>query len=223
MWITFWQVYPDFASLHPGYGVGVACKERSGLRVEWSIFNVFQMELKTMVRYRRVWVDGGTYFFTLTLIDRHASYLTQYVDELRQAFRESRKNHPFKIEAIVVLPEHLHMILTLPEGVSDYARRIQSIKAIFSRKVANLIPGCCPNNRGEYNLWQRRYWEHLIRDEEDFNSHVDYIHYNPVKHKLVDEVKAWPYSSFHHYVRERILPQDWAGYAFTSNSNFGER
>jgi putative transposase len=164
-----------------------------------------------MVRYRRNFVPGGTYFFTVTLADRTSSALVDHVSALRAAFRIARHERPFIIEAIVILPEHLHVIWTLPSGDSDFPGRWRRIKARFTHR---LVAAGVPVNRhrnGEYALWQRRFWEHTIRNEQDFERHVDYVHVNPVKHRLVSQAIDWPYSSFHAYVRRGVLPADWAG------------
>jgi putative transposase len=126
------------------------------------------------------------------------------------------------IDAIVVLPEHLHAILTLPANDSDFAGRWRRIKGHFSSQLLAASIALTRRPNGELALWQRRYWEHTIRDEDDFVRHVDYIHFNPVKHALVTRVSDWPYSSFHRYVREGALPEDWAGDAKDAGG-FGER
>ena len=138
-----------------------------------------------MVRYRRSRVAGGTFFFTVTIADRRSSLLIDHVASLRHAFRVARKERPFTIDAIVILRDHLHAIMTLPEDDADFPGRWRRIKGLFTRQV---IAGGLPiarDDRGEYALWQRRFWEHAIRDESDLARHVDYIHYNPVKHGLV--------------------------------------
>jgi putative transposase len=162
-----------------------------------------------MVLYRRNRVESGTYFFTVTLRDRQSTLLIEQVDLLRKAFAFTRYKKPFTIDSIVILPEHIHTIWSLPKNDQDYSTRWQSIKSYFSRnlKKTNII--LQPNKRGEYDLWQRRFWEHTIRDEADYEHHVNYIHYNPVKHGLVKQVKDWPYSSFHKYVSKGILPINW--------------
>jgi len=176
-----------------------------------------------MVRYRRNFVQGGTYFFTVTLADRTSSALVQHVSALRTAFRIARHERPFTIEAIVILPEHLHTIWTLPSGDSDFSGRWRRIKANFThRLIATGVPVTRHRN-GEYALWQRRFWEHTIRNEIDFERHVDYVHFNPVKHLLVSRVREWPYSSFHVYVRRGLLPADWAGDVDEPTMDFGER
>jgi putative transposase len=177
-----------------------------------------------MTDYRRDFLAGGAFFFTVNLADRRLRLLTEQIESLRTAFREIRGQHPFKIDAMVVLPDHLHTVWTLPEGDADFATRWRLIKSAFSRSLpaAELIS----NSRaakGERGIWQRRYWEHTIRDARDFARHVDYIHINPVKHRLVTRVKDWPYSSFHRMVRLGIVPEDWAGDVLNEDGDFGER
>jgi REP-associated tyrosine transposase len=148
-----------------------------------------------MVNYRRNLIPGGAYFFTVTLRDRHASHLTTHMDALRQAFRDVQLARPFQTDAIVILPDHLHTIWRLPEDDADYAGRWRAIKSRFTRAVVRQGIAVTRNAKGEYDLWQRRYWEHILRDELDAQRHVDYIHYNPVKHGLVTRVADWPYLS----------------------------
>jgi putative transposase len=155
-----------------------------------------------MVEYRRPKITGGSYFFTVNCAERKGvRTLTENIEFLRQSFRKVKQSHPFKIDAIMVLPEHLHCVLTLPLGVADFKARWSLIKAGFSRALPN-IERKSPSRiiRGDRDIWQRRYWEHLLRDEIDFECHADYIHWNPVKHGWVKQVKDWPYSSFHDYV-----------------------
>jgi putative transposase len=176
-----------------------------------------------MVRYRRNLVAGGTYFFTATLLNRQSSALIDHVDALRTAVRATRHAHPFTIDAVVVLPDHLHMVMTLPADDSDYPTRWQLIKRRFTEAVARsgaLVPR---RQNGELGLWQRRFWEHTIRNDWDFEKHVDYIHFNPVKHGLVSRVCDWPHSSFHRYVKSGLLPEDWAGDIADGPTEFGER
>jgi len=176
-----------------------------------------------MVLYRRNFVPGGTYFFTLTLADRRSSALVEHIGILRKAFRRARHKRPFHVEAIVVLPDHLHAVLTLPPNDADYPGRWRLIKTLFSNGVLE-ASGSIPRYRsGELALWQRRFWEHTIRSEDDFSRHVDYIHFNPVKHALVSRVRDWPHSSFHRYVRQGVLPADWAGDMTETVRGYGER
>jgi putative transposase len=176
-----------------------------------------------MVRYRRNFVPGGTYFFTVTLADRTSSVLVHHVSALRTAFRIARNERPFMIDAIVILPEHLHAIWTLPSGDSDFPGRWRRIKAHFTHRLVSAGAPVKRHRNGEYALWQRRFWEHTIRNELDFERHVDYVHFNPVKHKLVSWARDWPYSSFHLYVKRGVLPADWAGDVDESTMDFGER
>jgi putative transposase len=176
-----------------------------------------------MVQYRRAWVGGGAYFFTVALEDRRASLLTDHVDLLREAFRVVHATHPFDLDAIVVMAEHLHAIWVLPEGDADYATRWQLIKAGFTRGLRASRLTLPTRANGEPAVWQRRYWEHLIRDESDWQRHRDYIFYNPVKHGRVTWVAQWPHSSFHRMVRRGELPPDWDGdAAVNASGRFGE-
>ena len=176
-----------------------------------------------MVQYRRNFVPGGTYFFTLTLVDRSSSVLVDHVGILRKAFRRARHERPFNIEAIVVLPDHLHAVLTLPPNDADYSGRWRLIKTLFSNGVVASGDAIIRHRNGELALWQRRFWEHTIRNEDDFSRHVDYIHFNPVKHRLVSRVQDWPHSSFHRYVRQGVLPVDWGGDVSEMVHGYGER
>jgi putative transposase len=179
-----------------------------------------------MTSYRRNFVPGGSFFFTVNLADRRQSLLTAHIGLLRAAFRETRERHPFTIDAIVVLPEHLHTVWSMPDGDADFATRWRQIKSAFSRNVASDEP-VSPSRaaRGERGIWQRRYWEHTIRDEEDYVRHIDYVHINPVKHGLVKRVCDWGPSSFHRHVELGVYPADWAGdlSEFENNPHFGER
>ena len=176
-----------------------------------------------MVRYRRNRIAGGKFFFTLTLADRRSTALVDHVGALRAAFRVTRQERPFAIDAVVILPDHLHAILSLPADDADFPGRWRRIKGYFSTHLLVAGTDIRRHGNGELALWQRRYWEHTIRDDGDFARHVDYIHYNPVKHGLVKRVCDWPHSSFHLYVRRGILPLDWAGDAGGGALNFGER
>ncbi len=166
-----------------------------------------------MTNYRRYRVKGGTYFFTVSLVERKRKLLTEHIDLLRDAFRTVKKDHSFQIDAIVVLPDHLHTVWTLPEEDDDFSLRWRQIKSAFSRNIeTGERISKSRNQKQERGIWQRRFWEHAIRDERDFANHLDYIHFNPVKHKLVKRVIEWPYSSFHRYVRLGMYPFDWFGF-----------
>jgi putative transposase len=175
-----------------------------------------------MVRYRRNRIAGGKFFFTLTLADRQSTALVDHVGALRAAFRVTRQERPFAIDAIVILPDHLHAILSLPADDADFPGRWRRVKGYFSTHLLEAGRDIKRHRNGELALWQRRYWEHTIRDDGDFARHVDYIHYNPMKHGLVKRVCDWPHSSFHLYVRRGILTLDWAGDVGGSTLNFGE-
>jgi putative transposase len=165
-----------------------------------------------MVNYRRARIAGASYFFTVNCAERHGNrLLIENIDLLRECFRKVMRAHPFELDAVVILPEHLHCIWTLPEGDDDYKTRWALIKAGFSRALPPIEHRSESRmNRGERGIWQRRYWEHLIRDERDFEQHADYIHWNPVKHGWVKRVADWPYSSFHGYLRRGHYPAEWA-------------
>ena len=175
-----------------------------------------------MSRYRRLKIEGGAFFFTLTLADRGSNLLVRHIERLRSAYAEVEKRHPFETVAICILPDHIHALWQLPEGDADYASRWNLFKSGFSRGFpADQTRSLSKIAKREKGIWQRRYWEHAIRDERDFERHVDYIHYNPVKHRLVTRVADWPFSSFHRYVAQGLLPGDWAGDAKLSG-RFGE-
>jgi putative transposase len=163
------------------------------------------------------------FFFTVTLNDRRSSALTDHVASLRTAFRKTRSERPFAIDAIVILPDHLHAIMTLPPDDSDFSSRWQRIKGAFTRSVVAAGVPVSRDHRGEYALWQKRFWEHTIRDDADFERCADYIHFNPVKHRLVSSPGAWPFSSLHRFVRAGVLARDWGGDGQADNASFGER
>jgi putative transposase len=165
-----------------------------------------------MPDYRRNHVPGGTFFFTVNLLDRRSRLLVERIDALRETVRAVRARRAFHIDAWVVLPDHMHCIWTLPEGDVDYPSRWKAIKIHFAKslpKTERLSPVRAA--KGERGIWQRRYWEHTIRDEADYSRHVDYVHYNPVKHGHAARVCDWPYSSFHRLVAAGMYPVDWVG------------
>ncbi|MBE2295766.1 MAG: transposase [Phycisphaerales bacterium] len=174
------------------------------------------------MRYRRTRVAGATYFFTVNLADRQSNLLVVHIDTLRETLRQIRRAHPFAIDAMVVLPKHLHAIWTLPTDDTDFATRWMLIKAGFSRQIPPLERRSPSRmTKGERGIWQRRYWEHLIRDEQDFACHVDYIHFNPVKHGHAMRAVDWPYSSIHRYIRLGLVAPDWA-FDAAEDMGFGE-
>lgn len=182
-----------------------------------------------MPNYRRATIAGGTYFFTITTY-RRQPWLTD--DDARKALREgitlARRSHPFEIDAWVLLPEHLHCVWTLPPGDANFSVRWAIIKRHVTRSCKARLHrdewmNASKSKRRESTLWQRRYWEHQIRDEADYRNHIDYIHWNPVKHGHVNKVAQWPYSTFHRYARGGAYPMDWGGESVKdANIMFGE-
>lgn len=164
-----------------------------------------------MTAYRRHYVPGGTYFFTVALAERSRGLLVDHIDLLRASFRHIKTAHPFDIVAIVILPDHLHTVWALPEGDCDYSTRWRQIKSSFSRALPHGERiSASRKAKAERGIWQRRFWEHTIRDEADLTRCVDYIHFNPVKHDYVSSVSDWPHSSFHHFVENGFYPHHWA-------------
>lgn len=176
------------------------------------------------MRYRRAWNAGGTFFFTVNLEDRSSDLLTANIDTLRLAFRQVVSRHPFRIDAIVILPDHLHAIWTLQENDRDFSTRWALIKAGFSRSLP-LFEGVSASRRKkrERSIWQRRFWEHRVRDDGDFARHVDYIHWNPVKHGHVTRAVDWSYSIIHRYIRRGVIGADWGCEQGEDCGGFGER
>lgn len=176
-----------------------------------------------MTNYRRNLVKGGTYFFTVAIAERHLDLLVRHIEHLKAALREENKRAPFTILGFVVLPDHLHGVWRLPKGDADYSNRWRRVKASFSRAQAH---GEYVSNsriaKGERGIWQRRFWEHTIRDEGDLRRHLDYVHYNPVKHGLVSRVADWPHSTFHTYVAQGIYSLGWGGDGAETEGDFGE-
>ena len=174
------------------------------------------------MRYRRSVVSGATYFFTVNLAVRSQDTLIQHVDLLRDVFRSVRSRHPFDIIAMVVLPDHLHTIWQLPANDADYPLRWSLIKSGFSRSLPKLerIRDSRRFKR-ERGVWQRRYWEHQLRDDRDLQTHVDYIHFNPVEHGQVVNPVDWLHSSIHRYIVSGQLSSHWAE-GVLNNGSFGE-
>ena len=176
-----------------------------------------------MPNYRRSRIKGATYFFTINTLDRKEKLLTRNIDQLRDAFNHVKQSYPFKLDALVILPDHLHMVLTLPSNDSGFSVRLRLIKREFSKsvKVYSEVVSDSRQSRNERAIWQRRFWEHRIRDNQDYKNHVDYCYINPVKHGWVERVRDWPYSTFHRDVKRNLYPADWAGSA-EFNGQFGE-
>ena len=181
-----------------------------------------------MSRYRRSQTAGASYFFTVVTYRRQAILCdTPIRDALRSALATTRSKRPFTIDAWVLMPDHLHCIWTLPAGDADFATRWSLIKRQVSHNCGKLyrraewIKASKQKHR-ESTLWQRRYWEHQIRDEDDFTRHMDYIHYNPVKHGHCNQVSEWPFSTFHRYVEQGLYPLDWGGDGIDADMDAGE-
>ena len=178
------------------------------------------------MQYRRAKIEGGTYFFTVVTHNRRRFLCHPgNVELLRNAFRYVMQRHPFKIDAFVLLPDHLHCIWTLPQGNNNFSTRWRLVKSYFSRHCESQYQeniSASREKRGERAIWQHRFWEHVIRDEDDFINHVQYIHYNPVKHGLVKAPKDWEYSSFHRYVQVGIHEEMWgAGVQISFDDQIG--
>lgn len=168
-----------------------------------------------MSDYRRA-KGGSAYFFTVVTYGRQPILcLDDSIKALREAIREAKEERPFEVKAWVLLPDHLHCVWELPEGQLDYSVRWALIKKGFTKRIKGQIETPLPNlsriKHREAAVWQRRFWEHQIRDEADLRRHCDYIHYNPVKHGLADSPKDWKYSTFHRDVKEGLYPEDWGG------------
>jgi len=168
-----------------------------------------------MPRYKRTY-EGNTYFFTVVTHKRHPFLCDEQPRRfLRETINEVRTMRPFTIDAWVLLPDHLHSIWTLPDGDSDYSTRWGLIKAGFSKRMNKAVGRAHPtvspsrDKHRESAYWQRRFWEHMIRGQEDFNAHMDYVHYNPVKHGLVTAPADWVHSSFHRLVKDGVYEPEW--------------
>jgi putative transposase len=176
-----------------------------------SVFNLGD----PMTNYRRADFEGGYYFFTVVTYKRRR-FLTSELARgcLRAAWEQARQRDYFDIVALCLLPDHLHCVWKLPDGDHDFSLRWSRIKAGFTRRYCDAggteyAQSSSRNRKRERGIWQRRFWEHRIRDEEELQRHIDYIHYNPVKHGLVDLISDWPWSTYHRYVRERLYRRDY--------------
>lgn len=171
-----------------------------------------------MPNYRRTQISGGTYFITQVTYQREP-WLCRDVGRkaMREAIVKVRENHPFAIDAFVLLPDHFHCLLTLPSGDGDFSMRLRLIKTYVTKhygqtlRINRGVSGS-RQKRGEGNLWQRRFWEHLIRDERDFVLHCNYIHMNPVHHGHCETPHAWRFSSIHRFVAQDVYASDWGEY-----------
>lgn len=158
-----------------------------------------------MSQYRRYYQSGGNYFFTLVSYHRRPLFSNpENVNRFKIAINKVKKKYPFSLNAIVMLPDHLHCLWKLPENDSNFSTRWRLIKRYFSIQIMTSL-----NHRKEKKIWQRRFWEHVIRNENDWQKHMDYIHYNPVKHGLVTSPGDWAYSSFKYWVQKGVYGKDW--------------
>ena len=188
-------------------------------------------QARGMSNYRRARVTGASYFFTVNLAARGGCLLTDRIDDLRAAFSVTMAERPFVCDAMVVLPDHIHAVWTLPKGDADFSTRWGAIKARFSMSLrrAGFTPplvetqtqrmkmamtgGVNPGLRkGQVGIWQKRFWEHCIRDERDYRNHVEYCWGNPVKHGLVERAADWPHSSIHHEIARGLVAPEWSGF-----------
>jgi putative transposase len=144
------------------------------------------------------------------------------IDRLRHVYGTVQRRYPFETIAICILPDHLHAVWSFPENDADFSSRWNLIKGGFSRGLDARARSTSKILKREKGIWQRRYWEHAIRDDADFERHIDYVHFNPVKHRHVNRVRDWAYSSFHRYVEQGILAADWGGNLQEIAGNFGE-
>ncbi len=159
-----------------------------------------------MSNYHRVRVAGASYFFTVNLAERGRSTLIDNIEVLRAAYRATVADHPVRCDAMVVLPDHIHAVWTMPEGDADYSVRWSVIKARFSLAVGGGRKRPSHVARREGGVWQRRFWEHMIRDDDDYAAHIRYCWFNPVKHGFVERPQDWPYSSVHRDIRAGRFP-----------------
>ena len=173
-----------------------------------------------MPRYVRA--KGNIFFFTVVVAQRPSSLLVEEVDRLRRIYQTVQRRHSFETIAICVLPDHIHALWALPDGDTDFSRRWSLIKSGFSRGLDPQARSMSKVAKREKGIWQRRYWEHTIRNDADFERHVDYIHFNPVKHGYVATVADWAYSSFHRHVEQGLLTKDWGGDLHDLQGSFGE-
>ena len=168
-----------------------------------------------MPNYRRNYQPGGTYFFTVVTHKRRRIFIDDATTELfRHAIRAVRHLRPFTIDAAVILPDHIHMVWTLPDRDAAFDKRWSAIKSRFTRDFLashdfDTTYATVVTSKRNRSIWQPRYMEHTIRDEQDFNQHIDYIHFNPVKHGLAARPVDWPWSSLHRYIRAGVLCRDW--------------
>lgn len=182
-----------------------------------------------MSKYIRSYTQGAFYFFTLVSYNRRKIFCNEdFLQAFKNSIRQIQHQYPFEIIAWMQLPDHLHCIWKMPENDADYSMRWSQIKRLTTQ--------ACPQyqlsidelshskvKRYEKGIWQRRFFEHQIRDEADFVKHMDYLHYNPVKHGLVETVSDWPYSSFHRYVNQGYYAEDWGDSSIDFSKHFSDK
>jgi putative transposase len=173
--------------------------------------NPLSSTIAGMPSYTRYALESRPIFVTIKTLPS-SPLLIEWRDELRHAIEIVQSRRPFQIVAMVLLPDHMHAIFQLPENDEDFSTRISVVKTLFSKRVeaSDEVVSASRRARRERGIWQRRFYEHIIRDDRDLQNHIDYIHINPVKHGYVNRVQDWPHSSFHRFVRDGQLPIDWA-------------
>ncbi len=167
-------------------------------------------------------MKGSVFFFTVVLAERPSDLLIEKVELLRRSYQTVQQRRPFETVAICILPDHIHAVWKLPEGDADFSTRWNLIKSGFSRGLKARPKSASQMTKREKGIWQRRYWEHAIRDDADLERHIDYIHFNPVKHGHVTRVADWPHRSYHRYVGRGLLTPDWGGDMRDIQGAFGE-
>ena len=184
-----------------------------------------------MPNYHRDRTEGGTWFFTVVAFERRPIFCRErFRNSLNQSILKTRENHPFKINAWVLLPDHLHCVWTLPENDANFSIRWKLIKQYVSRDCQSTFRmqteiSAIKKMRRESSIWQRRFWEHRIQGEKDFENHLNYLHFNPVKHGLCQSPSQWPFSSFHKYQSRGVYSKDWAAMeppVYSEELEFGE-
>lgn len=213
---VLWRIYGQRCEKKAGFAVRTGRQSEEKAQRRLLTFHAIassHCKGNRVPNYRRSNTAGATYFFTVTTM-RRQPVLTEepFRNALRDAIRQIQATHPFDIDAWVLLPDHLHCLWTLPEGDAGFALRWSKIKRLVSQQCgihANGASSASRTMRRESSLWQRRFWEHQIRDDCDFERHADYIHWNPVKHGLAERAADWPYSTFHRFVRNGAYAADW--------------
>jgi len=172
------------------------------------------------MQYRRLFVEGHSYFFTIVTYQRNP-ILIENIELLRESFRYAKTKFQFNIDAIVVLPDHFHAILNF-DNVLEYPKILGIVKKEFSKHCnpkyyQHLLQSHSRSVQNYKPIWQKRFYEHTIRDEKDYKTRLDYIHYNPVKHQLVKKAKDWEYSSFDTFVQNGVYDNNWGDFDATIN------